>query len=32
MQSPWAVWTQRVLAVSVLVIAVLAFAITARLV
>jgi hypothetical protein len=32
MQSPWAVWTQRVLAVSVLLIAVLAFAITARLV
>jgi hypothetical protein len=29
--SPWVVWTQRVLAVSVLVIAVLAFAITARL-
>lgn len=31
MQSPWVVWTQRVLAVGVLVIAVLAFAITARL-
>jgi hypothetical protein len=31
MTSPWVVWTQRVLAVSVLVIAVLAFAITARL-
>ena len=29
--SPWVVWTQRVLAVSVLVITVLAFAITARL-
>lgn len=29
--SPWVVWTQRVLAVSVLVVAVLAFAITARL-
>ena len=29
--SPWVVWTQRVLAVSVLMIAVLAFAITARL-
>ncbi|HET7050275.1 MAG TPA: hypothetical protein VFI54_18570 [Solirubrobacteraceae bacterium] len=32
MTSPWVVWTQRVLAVSVLVIAVLAFAITARLI
>ena len=31
LKSPWVVWTQRVLAVSVLVIAVLAFAITARL-
>jgi hypothetical protein len=30
MRSPWVVWTQRLLAVSVLVIVVLAVAITAR--